>query len=86
MRDKDLESEVSPFDLIHVKKEFLKVFPNESSGTSPELGFDFSIELLPEAQPISIPPYRMSPTELEEIKAQLKDFLDKDYIQESVSL
>ncbi|WMV24356.1 hypothetical protein MTR67_017741 [Solanum verrucosum] len=36
-------------------------------------------------QPISIPPYRMTPAELKELKEQLKDLLDKGFIQPSIS-
>nr|XP_009796651.1 PREDICTED: uncharacterized protein LOC104243196 [Nicotiana sylvestris] len=36
-------------------------------------------------KPISIPPYRMDPVELKELKVQLKDLLDKGFISPSVS-
>ena len=45
---------------------------------------DFCIDLLPETN-ISIPPYRMAPTELKELKAQLKDLFDKVFIRPSIS-
>ena len=34
---------------------------------------------------ISIPPYRMAPAELKELKAQLKDLLDRGFIRPSIS-
>ncbi|WMV24573.1 hypothetical protein MTR67_017958 [Solanum verrucosum] len=46
---------------------------------------DFGIDLLPDTQPISIPPYRIAPTELKELKEQLKDLLDKGFIRPSIS-
>ena len=46
---------------------------------------DFEIDLLPNTQPISIPPYRMAPAELKELKEQLKDLLDKGFIRPSIS-
>ncbi|WMV58989.1 hypothetical protein MTR67_052374, partial [Solanum verrucosum] len=46
---------------------------------------DFGIDLLPDTQPISIPPYRMAPTELKELKEQLKDLLEKGFIRPSQS-
>ncbi|XP_070011281.1 uncharacterized protein [Nicotiana sylvestris] len=46
---------------------------------------DFGIDVVPDAQPISIPPYRMAPAELRELKEQLKDLLDKVFIKPSVS-
>ena len=35
--------------------------------------------------PISIPPYWMAPTELKELKAHLRDLLDKGFIRPSIS-
>ena len=39
----------------------------------------------PGTQPISIPPYRMAPLELRELKVQLQDLLDKGFIRPSTS-
>ena len=49
------------------------------------MGIDFGIDLFPDKNPISIPPYRMAPNELKELKLQLKDLLDKGFIQPSIS-
>nr|XP_009773033.1 PREDICTED: uncharacterized protein LOC104223316 [Nicotiana sylvestris] len=46
---------------------------------------DFGIDVLPDTQPISIPPYRMAPTELRELKEQLKDLLENGFIRPNVS-
>ncbi|XP_070007110.1 uncharacterized protein [Nicotiana sylvestris] len=46
---------------------------------------DFGIDVMQGTQPISIPPYRMTPAELKELKEQLKDFLEKGFIRSSVS-
>jgi len=40
---------------------FIDVFPEELPGLPPEREVDFGIDLLPDTQPISIPPYRMAP-------------------------
>ncbi|XP_049381240.1 uncharacterized protein LOC125845750 [Solanum stenotomum] len=42
-------------------------------------------DFLPDTQPILIPSYRMAPTELTELKKQLKDLLDKGFIRPSTS-
>ncbi|WMV45413.1 hypothetical protein MTR67_038798 [Solanum verrucosum] len=44
-----------------------------------------SAGLLPDTQPISIPPYRMDRVELKELKEQLNDLLDKGFIKPSIS-
>ena len=66
-------------------KEFLKVFLNELPGISPKREINFCIDLLSDTQTVSIPPYRMAPTKLKELKAQLKDFLDKGFIKPNIS-
>ena len=56
------------------------MFPDDLPGDPPEREIDFDIDLLPDTKPISITPYRMAPTELKELKEQLKDLLDKGLI------
>ncbi|XP_060212112.1 uncharacterized protein LOC132639695 [Lycium barbarum] len=50
-------------------------------GIPPNREIEFGIDLLPGTKPISIPPYRMAPVELKELKAQLKDLLDEGFIR-----
>ena len=52
-------------------------------GIPPDRDIEFCIELLPRARPISIPPYRIAPVELRELKVQLQDLLDKGFIHPS---
>ena len=54
---------------IPVVREFPDVFPNDIAGLPPEREVEFTIDLIPGAEPISIPPYRMAPAELRELKA-----------------
>ncbi|TMW85548.1 hypothetical protein EJD97_022970 [Solanum chilense] len=76
-RVKDLDSKNPPIELVPVVRELSEVFPNDLPGIPPEQEIDFGIDLLPDTNPISIPPYWMAPAELKELKAQLKDLLDK---------
>ena len=46
---------------------------------------DFSIELYPGTNPISIAPYRMAPVELKELNIQLQEFQSKGFIWPSTS-
>ncbi|KAB2597279.1 S ribonuclease [Pyrus ussuriensis x Pyrus communis] len=46
---------------------------------------EFTIELLPGTNPISLTPYRMAPAELRELKVQLQELVDKGFIQPSTS-
>ena len=46
---------------------------------------EFTVDLIPRTEPISIPPYKMAPAELSELKAQLKELLSKGFILPSIS-
>ena len=46
---------------------------------------EFSIELAPSTAPIYKKPYRMAPSELVELEKQIKELLDKGFIQASSS-
>jgi hypothetical protein len=70
---------------IHVVREFPDVFPDDLPGMPPKRAIEFKIELQPGTAPISKAPYKMSREELTELKIQLKDLLDKDFIHPSSS-
>ena len=72
-------------DEIPVIREFPYVFPNDIAGLPPEREVEFTIDLIPGTEPISIPPYRMATTELRELKAQLEELLSKGFIRLSIS-
>ena len=46
---------------------------------------EFGIDLEPGTAPISKAPYRMAPAEMQELKNQLEDLLDKGYVRPSAS-
>ncbi|KAL0448766.1 UNVERIFIED_CONTAM: Transposon Ty3-I Gag-Pol polyprotein, partial [Sesamum latifolium] len=79
-------TKVSPGVLeVPVVREFSDVFPEELPGLPPHREVDFEIETIPGAAPISIAPYRMVPSELKELKKQLEELLDKEFIRPSIS-
>ena len=55
-------------DDYQVLQEFKDVFPNEIPGLPPKRDIDFTIELVPGAALVSKTPYRMSTTEMLELK------------------
>ena len=67
-----------------VVREFPNVFPDDIAGLPPNREVEFTIDLIPGTKPISIPPYRMAPAELRELKAQLQELLSKGFIQPSI--
>jgi hypothetical protein len=60
--------------------EYLDVFPEELPGMPPDRDVEFVIDLLPGTAPISKRPYRMSSTQLLELKKQIKEFFEKGFI------
>ena len=60
-------------------------FPDDITGLPPEREVEFTIDLIPGTEPISIPTYRMDPAELRELKAQLEELLRKGFIRPSIS-
>ncbi|GKD70836.1 putative reverse transcriptase domain-containing protein, partial [Tanacetum coccineum] len=66
-------------------RDFLEVFPDDLSGLPMVQEIEFQIELTPEATPITKSPYRLTPSELEELSSQLKELQDKGFIRPSLS-
>ena len=66
--------------------KYVDVFPDELPGLPPRRLVDFGIELHPRTSPISMTPHRMAPVELQELRVQLQELLDKGYDQESVPI
>ncbi|KAH0677011.1 hypothetical protein KY285_024812 [Solanum tuberosum] len=68
-----------------IVNEFPEVFLDDLLGVLPVREINFGIYILPDSRPISIPPYKMAPAELKELKEQLKDLLEKSFIRPSGS-
>ena len=81
-----LKDEVRPdLDKPRVVCEYEDVFLDELLGLPPQRVVDFGIELHPGTLPISMTPHRMTPVELQELKVQLQELLDKGFIRSSTS-
>eukprot|EP00253_Pinus_taeda_P028202 PITA_28202 len=85
VRYSETKNKENPLEHLPVIKEFADVFPEEIPGLPPKRDIDFTIELIPGAAPVSRTPYRMSIPELTELKMQLQELLDNNYIRPSVS-
>ncbi|MCF8701934.1 hypothetical protein L3054_11165, partial [Corynebacterium sp. MC-10] len=82
---RDTSMEPPSRESIPVVQEFVDMFPTDLPGLPPDRDIDFPIDLESGTKPISIPPYRMAPAELKELKEQLQDLLSKGFIRPSVS-
>ncbi|XP_028087390.1 uncharacterized protein LOC114288106 [Camellia sinensis] len=78
-------SDRSNVETIPVVCEFPDVFPKELLGDLIDREIECTINVIPGTQPISKTPYRMSTSELKELKAQLQELLDKKFIRPSTS-
>ncbi|KAH0706063.1 hypothetical protein KY285_010594 [Solanum tuberosum] len=81
VRVRNIDAEPPTLQSIPVVNEF----PEDLPGLPPEREIEFGIDVIPDTQPISIPPYRMAQVELRELKEQLKDLLEKGFIRPSMS-
>ena len=82
---RDDTSQVPSIESVSIVREFLDVFRADLPGMLLDRDIDFCIDLEPGTRPISIPPYRMAPAELRELKAQLQELLSKGFIRPSAS-
>ena len=70
----------SPF---FVMSKFREVFHTDLPSMSLNREIDFCINSESGTHPISIPPCRMSPAELRELKFQIQELLNKEFIRSS---
>ncbi|GJX33976.1 hypothetical protein Tco_0245533 [Tanacetum coccineum] len=70
---------------IVVVRDFPEVFLDDLSGLPPIREIEFRIELIPGAIPVAKSPYRLAPSEMEELSGQLKELQDKGFIRPSSS-
>ncbi|GJY25628.1 putative reverse transcriptase domain-containing protein [Tanacetum coccineum] len=56
-----------------LSRNFPEVFPDDLSGLPPTREFEFHIDLIPEAMPVAKSPYRLAPSELEELSVNLEN-------------
>jgi len=79
-----IETEIGPLE-APVVGDFLDVFLEDVPGLPPTREIKFSIDLVPGAGPVSITPYKMVLAELVELKKQIEELLEKQFIRPSVS-
>ncbi|GJX68240.1 putative reverse transcriptase domain-containing protein [Tanacetum coccineum] len=65
--------------------DFPKVFPEDLPGLQPTRQVEFQIDLVPGAASVARAPYRLTPSELQELSTQLQELSDKGFIRPSSS-
>ena len=71
--------------VIPVVHEFEDVFSDEVPGLPPSREVEFSIDLVLGTGVVSMAPYRMAPAELVELKKQIEELMEKQFIRPSTS-
>ncbi|GJR45841.1 reverse transcriptase domain-containing protein [Tanacetum coccineum] len=66
---------------ISVVREFPKVFPEDLPGLLRSVQVEFQIDLIPGAAPVARAPYRLAPSEMQELSNQLQELADQDYLE-----
>ncbi|XP_022032519.1 uncharacterized protein LOC110933613 [Helianthus annuus] len=56
---------------VPVVREYVDVFPEDLPGVPPKQEVEFGIELIPGAKPVAKAPYRLAPSELQELMSQI---------------
>ncbi|GJT44992.1 putative reverse transcriptase domain-containing protein [Tanacetum coccineum] len=70
---------------IPVVREFPKVFPKDLPGLPSVCQVEFQIDLIPGAAPMARAPYRLAPSEIQELSDQLQELADRGFIPPSTS-
>ncbi|GKA24949.1 hypothetical protein Tco_0710982, partial [Tanacetum coccineum] len=67
IRVMEKKSDEKQLEDIPVVREFLKVFPEDLPGLPSVRQVEFQIDLIPRAAPVSRAPYRLAPSEMQEL-------------------
>ncbi|GJX59934.1 putative reverse transcriptase domain-containing protein [Tanacetum coccineum] len=77
------KSEEKRLEDVPIMRNFSKIFPKELPGLPPTRQVEFQIDLVPSVAPIARAPYRLAPSEMQELSAQLQEFSGKRFIRPS---
>ncbi|GKG59034.1 hypothetical protein Tco_0602743, partial [Tanacetum coccineum] len=65
---------------IPIVREFPDVFPEDQPGVPPVRQVEFQIDLISRAAPVARAPYRLAPSEMQELSNQLQELADRGFI------
>ncbi|GJV47282.1 putative reverse transcriptase domain-containing protein [Tanacetum coccineum] len=81
MKENKDKSKDKRLEHVPTVRDFLKVFPEDLPGLPPIRQVEFQIDLVPGAAPVARSPYRLAPSEMEELSTQLQEHFDKGFIR-----
>nr|GEW81943.1 reverse transcriptase domain-containing protein [Tanacetum cinerariifolium] len=80
LRDKNAHQDPN----VVTVREFPDVFPKELPGLPPVRQVEFQIDLIPRAAHVAHAPYRLAPSEMQELSNQLQELADQGFIRPSI--
>ncbi|GJR27568.1 hypothetical protein Tco_1103800, partial [Tanacetum coccineum] len=60
-----------------IKGSYIDVFPEDLPGLPPVRQVEFQIDLIPGVAPVARTPYRLAPSEMQELSNQLQELTDR---------
>ncbi|GKE05331.1 putative reverse transcriptase domain-containing protein, partial [Tanacetum coccineum] len=66
---------------ISIVRDFVDVFPEDLSRLPPQRQVELRINLVPRGTPVAKSPYRLAPSEMQELSRQLQELQDKGFIR-----
>ncbi|GJR98590.1 putative reverse transcriptase domain-containing protein [Tanacetum coccineum] len=85
MKENKDKSKEKRLEDVPTVRDFPEVFPEDLPGLPPIRQVEFQIDLVPGAAPVARAPYRLAPSEMEELSTQLQELSDKGFIRPSSS-
>nr|GEW21363.1 hypothetical protein [Tanacetum cinerariifolium] len=79
----EMKSDEKRLENIHIVREFPDVFLEELPGLPPVRQVEFQIDLISGAAPVAHAPYRVVPSEMQELSNQLQELADRGFIRPS---
>ncbi|GJZ24278.1 putative reverse transcriptase domain-containing protein [Tanacetum coccineum] len=81
----DDKSEEKRLEEVSIVRDFPKVFPEDLPGLPPTQQVEFQINLVPGATLVARSPYRLAPSEMQELSTQLQELSDNGFIRPNSS-
>ncbi|GJZ38886.1 putative reverse transcriptase domain-containing protein [Tanacetum coccineum] len=85
MKEAEDKSKEKRLEDVPTVRDFPKVFLEDLPGLPPARQVEFQIDLIPGAAPVARSPYRLAPSEMQELPTQLQELSDKGFIRPSSS-
>nr|GEW29510.1 putative reverse transcriptase domain-containing protein [Tanacetum cinerariifolium] len=79
------KSDEKQLENIPVVREFPDVFPEELPGLPPVCQVEFQVDLIPGTTHVARTPYRLAPSEMQELSNQFQELADRGFIRPSTS-